>query len=113
MLLILLNKTLGFCMIMLNNINMEMSINQIVNNCLELKAQNPDVILFARLGDFWECFNADAELVAKALTVTLTGRTDENGARMLMVGVPDHSVEKYVTALKLAGHTVALLPEVA
>lgn len=76
----------------------------------QIKAQNPDCILFFRLGDFYEMFDEDARLVSKELDLTLTtrdrGKAEED--RTPMCGVPYHSSESYVARLVARGYKVAI-----
>ena len=77
---------------------------------LEIKEQNPDCILFFRLGDFYEMFNQDAKLVSKELDLTLTTR-DRNKPpeeQVPMCGVPYHSCEGYIARLVSRGYRVAI-----
>ena len=76
----------------------------------EIKAQNPDSILFFRLGDFYEMFFEDAKLASKELDLTLTTR-DRNKPpeeRVPMCGVPYHSCEGYISRLMSKGYKVAI-----
>ncbi|MBV9120468.1 MAG: DNA mismatch repair protein MutS [Chloroflexi bacterium] len=75
---------------------------------LALKKQHPDTILFFRLGDFYETFDEDAQLVARELQITLTSRPMAKGQRVPMAGVPHHSVENYLARLIARGHKVAM-----
>jgi len=79
---------------------------------LELKSRYPDTILFFRLGDFYETFDADAELVAEELDIVLTSRPVAKGVRIPMAGVPYHAVEGYVARLIEKGYRVALAEQV-
>ena len=77
---------------------------------LDIKAKNPDSILFFRLGDFYEMFNDDAKLVSKELDLTLTTR-DRNKPpeeRTPMCGVPYHSCDSYIARLIAKGYKVAI-----
>ena len=77
---------------------------------MEMKEQNPDSILFFRLGDFYEMFHEDAKLVSKELDLTLTTR-DRNKPpeeRTPMCGVPYHSSESYIARLVSKGYKVAI-----
>ena len=77
---------------------------------LQMKEQNPDCILFFRLGDFYEMFNEDAKLVSKELDLTLTTR-DRNKPpeeRTPMCGVPYHSCDSYIARLIAKGNKVAI-----
>ena len=72
------------------------------------KADHPGVLLAMRVGDFYEFYGEDAEIAAKALEITLTGREDGGNGRIPMAGVPFHSVEKYLARLVGQGFKVAL-----
>jgi DNA mismatch repair protein MutS len=72
------------------------------------KAEHPGVLLAMRVGDFYEFYGEDAEIAAKALEITLTGREDGPNGRIAMAGVPFHSVEKYLARLVHQGMKVAL-----
>ncbi len=74
----------------------------------ELKAQYPNEILFFRLGDFYEMFYDDAELVSRELELTLTGRAAGNNERAPMCGVPYHSATPYIFRLIQKGYRVAI-----
>jgi DNA mismatch repair protein MutS len=74
---------------------------------LEIKAQHPDAILLFRLGDFYEAFDEDAEIVSRELEITLTGRPNRNG-RTPMAGVPHHAVDSYVARLIERGYHVVI-----
>lgn len=78
----------------------------------DAKAAHPGVLLAMRIGDFYEFYGEDAEIAAKALEITLTGREDGTNGRVPMAGVPFHSVEKYLVRLLRAGHKVALCDQV-
>ena len=79
---------------------------------LEIKANNPDSILFFRLGDFYEMFDADARTASKELDLTLTTRDkDPKKApeeRMPMCGIPYHASEAYIARLIAKGYKVAI-----
>ena len=79
---------------------------------LELKAKYPDTILFFRLGDFYETFDSDAELVSRELDLTLTSRPISRDARVPMAGVPHHAVEGYIARLIERGYRVAIAEQV-
>ncbi len=75
---------------------------------VELKDNYPDVILFYRLGDFYEMFFEDAEIVSHELELTLTGRNAGLEERVPMCGVPHHAVDVYVDKLVKKGFKVAI-----
>ncbi len=85
-------------------------ITPMMQQYLDIKAQNPDSILFFRLGDFYEMFNEDAKLVSKELDLTLTTR-DRNKPpeqRTPMCGVPYHSADSYIARLIAKGYKIAI-----
>lgn len=75
---------------------------------LEIKRKYPDCIVFFRLGDFFETFDADAELIARELNVTLTSRPVGKDTRVPMAGVPHHAINGYVARLIERGYRVAM-----
>jgi DNA mismatch repair protein MutS len=75
---------------------------------LALKKQFPDTILFFRLGDFYETFDHDAEIVAEVCEVVLTSRPVGKDERVPLAGVPYHSVEPHIARLVAAGYKVAV-----
>ncbi|HET6263572.1 MAG TPA: DNA mismatch repair protein MutS [Usitatibacter sp.] len=79
---------------------------------LALKAEYPDMLLFYRMGDFYEMFYADAERASKLLDITLTTRGQSAGAPIRMAGVPYHSVEGYLAKLVKLGESVAICEQV-
>jgi DNA mismatch repair protein MutS len=79
---------------------------------LALKREHPDMLLFYRMGDFYEMFYADAERAAKLLDITLTTRGQSAGAPIKMAGVPYHSVEQYLAKLVKLGESVAICEQV-
>ncbi len=74
----------------------------------DVKNQYPDFILFYRLGDFYEMFFEDAQLVSQELDLTLTGRDCGEDQRAPMCGVPYHSAETYIGRLIEKGYKVAI-----
>ena len=75
---------------------------------LEIKDKYPDTIIFYRLGDFYEMFFDDAELVSHELELTLTGRNAGLSERVPMCGVPYHAYETYMQKLLERGYKVAI-----
>ena len=78
---------------------------------LEIKYKyDTDVLLFFRVGDFYETFFEDAKVVSKELELTLTGRseTSYNGGRVPMAGVPAKAINNYVSKLLEKGYKVAI-----
>ncbi len=76
------------------------------------KAEHPDVLLFFRMGDFYELFYDDARRAAKLLDITLTQRGSSGGAPIPMAGVPHHSAEGYLARLVALGESVAICEQV-
>ena len=79
---------------------------------LDVKRQYPGVIVFFRLGDFYETFDDDAQLVAGELDIVLTGRNMAKGQRVPMAGIPYHAAEGYIAKLIAKGHHVAICEQV-
>jgi len=75
---------------------------------LSIKAQNPDAILFFRMGDFYEMFDDDAEIVARELEIALTRRDFGRGEKSPMAGIPHHAADGYVARLVSKGYRVAV-----
>jgi DNA mismatch repair protein MutS len=75
---------------------------------METKAQNPDCILFYRLGDFYEMFFDDALTASRELEITLTGKSCGLEERAPMCGVPYHAVDNYLNKLVAKGYKVAI-----
>ncbi|MGX2975452.1 DNA mismatch repair protein MutS [Ursidibacter arcticus] len=79
---------------------------------LQLKAQNPDILLFYRMGDFYELFYDDAKKAAALLDISLTKRGQSAGEPIPMAGVPYHAVEGYLAKLVALGESVAICEQV-
>lgn len=79
---------------------------------LGIKAQHPDMLLFYRMGDFYELFFEDAEKAARLLNITLTTRGTSAGAPIRMAGVPYHSAEQYLARLLKLGESVVIAEQV-
>ena len=75
---------------------------------LEIKAANPGLLLFYRMGDFYELFFEDAEVASQALGIVLTRRGKHAGADIPMCGVPVERAEDYLHRLIASGHRVAV-----
>ena len=75
---------------------------------LALKAEHPDVLLFYRMGDFYELFYEDARRAAELLDITLTTRGQSAGEPIPMAGVPYHAAENYLARLLRFGEAVAI-----
>ena len=79
---------------------------------LRIKAEYPDVLLFYRMGDFYELFFDDARKAAKLLDITLTQRGKSAGKPIAMAGIPYHAVEPYLAKLVRLGESVAICEQV-
>src|SRR5882762_8931 len=79
---------------------------------LRLKAQHPDMLLFYRMGDFYEMFYEDAERASRLLDLTLTTRGVSAGAPIKMAGVPYHAVDQYLAKLVRIGESVAICEQI-
>jgi len=79
---------------------------------LRLKAQHPDMLLFYRMGDFYELFYDDAERASRLLDLTLTTRGASAGAPIKMAGVPYHAVDQYLAKLVHLGESVAICEQI-
>ncbi|MBL7184446.1 MAG: DNA mismatch repair protein MutS [Anaerolineae bacterium] len=79
---------------------------------LQIKKQYPDAIVLFRLGDFYESFDEDAKIVARACDIVLTSRPVGKGQRVPLAGVPYHAVGGYLAKLIKAGHKVAIVEQV-
>jgi DNA mismatch repair protein MutS len=75
---------------------------------IEIKAANPDCLLFYRMGDFYELFFDDAEVASRALGIVLTQRGKHHGQDIPMCGVPIHRADEYLHRLIALGHRVAV-----
>jgi DNA mismatch repair protein MutS len=79
---------------------------------LRIKAEYPDILLFYRMGDFYELFYDDARRAAKLIDITLTTRGQSAGQPIPMAGVPVHSVEGYLAKLVRKGESVAICEQI-
>ncbi len=75
---------------------------------LQIKQQNPDAVLFFRMGDFYEMFDEDAEIVARELEIALTRRDFGRGQKSPMAGIPHQAADSYIARLVGKGYRVAV-----
>src|SRR6059036_1338405 len=80
----------------------------VMEQYIEIKAANPDCLLFYRMGDFYELFFQDAEIASRALGIVLTKRGKYQGADIPMCGVPVVRSDEYLHKLIAAGFRVAV-----
>lgn len=79
---------------------------------LALKAQHPDVLMFYRMGDFYELFYDDAKKASRLLDISLTKRGKSGGNAIPMAGVPHHAAENYLARLVQMGESVAICEQI-
>jgi DNA mismatch repair protein MutS len=79
---------------------------------VEIKAANPDSLLFYRMGDFYELFFRDAEIASRTLGIVLTKRGKHQGDDIAMCGVPVERADDYLQRLIAAGHRVAVCEQI-
>ncbi len=84
----------------------------VMQQYLRIKAEHPDVLLFYRMGDFYELFFDDARRAAKLLDIALTSRGQSAGQPIPMAGVPFHSVDTYLSRLVRKGESVAICEQI-
>src|SRR5438874_9597876 len=84
----------------------------VMEQYIEIKAANPDCLLFYRMGDFYELFFEDAEVAARALGIVLTKRGKHLGRDIPMCGVPIHRADEYLNRLIALGHRVAVCEQI-
>jgi DNA mismatch repair protein MutS len=87
---------------------MDEDLTPIRRQYLEVKRKYPHALLFFRLGDFYETFDADAETAARELEIVLTSRNVAKGLRVPMAGIPYHAAENYIARLIQRGYHVAI-----
>jgi len=87
-------------------------ISPMMGQYLDIKADYEDVILFFRLGDFYEMFFEDAEIASRELEITLTGKNAGLEERIPMCGVPFHSANVYINKLVEKGYKVGICEQV-
>jgi DNA mismatch repair protein MutS len=96
---------------MTDNINLD-SHTPMMQQYLRLKAQHPDILLFYRMGDFYELFYSDARRASQLLDISLTKRGASAGDPIPMAGVPYHSIENYLAKLVQLGESAAICEQI-
>lgn len=86
----------------------EKGLSPMMEQYFEIKSQYPDMLLFFRLGDFYEMFFDDAKIASEELDLVLTGRDCGQEERAPMCGVPFHSADNYIAKLVNRGYKVAI-----
>jgi len=84
----------------------------VMQQYLRIKAEHPDILLFYRMGDFYELFYDDADRASRLLDIALTSRGQSAGAPVKMAGVPVHAVEQYLAKLVKLGESVAICEQI-
>ncbi|MRW89416.1 DNA mismatch repair protein MutS [Duganella sp. FT80W] len=79
---------------------------------MAIKSQHPDMLVFYRMGDFYELFHEDAEKASRLLGITLTARGSSGGQPIKMAGVPFHSLEGYLAKLVKVGESCAICEQI-
>jgi DNA mismatch repair protein MutS len=87
-------------------------ITPMMQQYLSIKAEYPDMLVFYRMGDFYELFHEDAEKAARVLSITLTARGSSGGQPIKMCGVPFHSLEGYLAKLVKIGESCAICEQI-
>ena len=88
-------------------------LSPMMKHYLEMKEKYPDTILFYRLGDFYEMFFEDAEIVSRELELTLTGKDCGLEKRAPMCGIPHHAAPNYISRLISNGYKVAICEQLS
>ena len=89
-----------------------MRVTPMMEQYIEIKASNPNCLLFYRMGDFYELFFDDAEIASRALGIVLTKRGKHLGRDIPMCGVPVEKADEYLHRLIAGGHRVAVCEQV-
>ena len=84
----------------------------VMQQYLGFKADYPDILLFFRMGDFYELFFEDARKAARLLDITLTSRGKSDNQVIPMAGVPYHAVDSYLAKLIRQGESIAICEQV-
>src|SRR6056297_2525874 len=79
---------------------------------LRIKEENPNALLFFRMGDFYELFFEDAEKAARELQIALTSRNPNSELHVPMCGVPHHACGEYLRQLLNKGYKVAICDQI-
>src|SRR6202163_2194170 len=87
-------------------------VTPLMEQYVEIKAANPDCLLFYRMGDFYELFFEDAEVASRALGIVLTKRGKHRGRDIPMCGVPIERADEYLHRLIALGHRVAVCEQI-
>jgi DNA mismatch repair protein MutS len=84
----------------------------VMRQYLRVKSEHPDVLVFYRMGDFYELFYDDARKAARLMDITLTQRGQSGGNAIPMAGVPYHQLDNYLAKLVKLGESVAICEQI-
>jgi len=84
----------------------------VMRQYLRTKAEHPDVLVFYRMGDFYELFYDDARKAARLMDITLTQRGQSGGSPIPMAGIPYHQLDNYLAKLVKLGESVAICEQI-
>ena len=84
----------------------------VMQQYLAIKAEHPEILVFYRMGDFYELFYDDARRAAKLLDITLTQRGKSGGQAIPMAGVPVHAADNYLARLVRLGESIAVCEQI-
>ncbi|MGE0706851.1 MAG: DNA mismatch repair protein MutS [Planctomycetota bacterium] len=90
----------------------EQATTPLMKQYLEIREEHPGEVLFFRMGDFYEMFYEDAELVSRVLGIALTSRASGSDGCYAMAGFPHHALDRYLPRMIAAGHRVAICEQV-
>ena len=79
---------------------------------LSIKAEHNDALLLFRMGDFYETFDNDAEVISKDLDIALTSREMGKDNRVPLAGIPYHALDSYLAKLINKGHKIAICEQI-
>ena len=91
---------------------MKEELTPMIKQYLNIKKEYKDIILFYRMGDFYELFFEDAKKVSKLLDITLTYKDKKKDKKIPMAGIPYHSVENYLSKLIKNGESIAICEQI-
>ena len=90
-----------------------MAVTPLRKQYLRVKERYPGVIVFFRLGDFYETFDEDARIASRELDIVLTSRGMGKGQKVPMAGIPYHAVDNYLARLINRGYKVAICEQLS
>src|SRR5580658_10502424 len=93
--------------------NKDLAHTPMMQQYLGIKSEHPEILLFYRMGDFYELFYDDARRAAALLDITLTSRGSSAGQPIPMAGVPFHAVDAYLARLIRKGESVAICEQMS